>query len=182
MKHRRDLYLAILHEPGASAPYDWAYAVVTDGDLAAARGFASRDAAVMELRRSARSAPLGSVIDLGRPGVVAERIAGMTERPARARSGDRQTSHDAARSINPDTIRGRILWMLRNRSMRSDFTLADVVDRYRPAAVINDWPRASDSSIRTRVSELVDDGFVEATGERARLRTGRSAALFRLSA
>ena len=179
--NRRDLYLAILHGTSLSAPAGWVYAVVTDGDLNTARAFGSRDAAVMELRRPATSAPLGFALDLSRPGVVAERIAGMSERRARARSGDRSTSHAAAASINPDTVRGRVLTMLRNRcGAAARFTLDDAVRWYGDAAALHDWPRASDSSVRTRVSELVADGYVQPDSERGRNASGRSVTLFRV--
>ena len=182
MKHRRDLYLAILHEPGTPAPpYGWAYAVVTDGDLNTARAFASRDAAVLELRRPASSAPLGFTLDLGRPGIVAERIAGMTEEAAAARASHRQESHDAALTVNADSTRGRVLDALRTRPGQ-DFTLADAVDWYSRDGAVMGWPRASESSVRSRVAELVRAGYVDLTGERRRLPSGRFAALHRLRA
>ena len=182
MKHRRDLYLVILHEPGTLAPpYGWAYAVVTDGDLTAARGFGSRDAAVLELRRSASFAPLGSVIDLTSPGIVAERIAGMTEEAAAARASHRQESHDAALTVNADSVRGRVLDVLRTRPGR-DFTLTDAVEWYDRDGAVMGWPLASASSVRSRVAELVRGGYVDLTGERRRLPSGRYAALHRLRA
>ena len=181
MKHRRDLYLVILHDTGTSAPTDWAYAVVTDGDLNTARAFTSRDAALLELRRSARSFPLGSVLDLGRPGIIAERIVGMTEEAAAARASHRQESHDAALTVNADSTRGRVLDVLRTRPGQ-DFTLADAVDWYDRDRAVMGWPRASESSVRSRVAELVRAGYVDLTGERRRLPSGRYAALHRLRA
>ena len=181
MKHRRDLYLAILHGTTPAAPAGWVYAVVTDGDLNTARAFASRDAAVMELCRSARSAPFGFTLDLGRPGIVAERIAGMTEGPAAARASDRQESHDAALTVNADSTRGRVLDVLRTRPGQ-DFTLTDAVDWYSRDGAVMGWPRASESSVRSRVAELVRGGYVDLTGERRRLPSGRYAALHRLRA
>lgn len=174
---KRDLYLVVLPEGG------YRYAVVTDGGLNNAAAFTSRDAAVMELRRPGDGDPLTDTrVDLGAPGVVAERIAGMTERPARARAGDRQTSHDAARSVAPDTIRGRVLSMLRRRDRGDGFTLHEAVRWYAGDAPCHDWPYATESSIRTRVSELVADGYVEATSERRRLPTGRAAMVHRVIA
>lgn len=182
MKHRRDLYLVILHEPGTPAPpYDWAYAVVTDGDLTTARGFASRDAAVLELRRSARSAPLGSIIDLTRPGVVAERIVGMTEEAAAARATDRQESHDAALTVRAGSTRARVLSVLRSH-FPDGFTLRAATNAYAGYARTVGWPRASESSVRSRVAELVRMGYVEVTEERLRLPSGRYAAVHRVVA
>lgn len=175
--NRRDLYLVT---PAHSS----LYAVVTNGDLNTAAAFTSREAAVMELQRAGDSEPLTAHrADIGAPGVVAERIAGMSERRARARSADRSTSHAAAASINPDTVRGRVLTMLRDRCGASDrFTHVDAVRWYSEAAALHDWPRASDSSVRTRVSELVADGYVQPDSTRGRNASGRQVTLFRLVA
>jgi len=181
MKHRRDLYLVILHGTAPAAPTGWTYAVVTDGDLNTARTFTSRDAAVMELRRPADRDPLGFPLDLGRPGIIAERIVGMTEEAAAARASHRQESHDAALTVNADSARGRVLDALRTRPGQ-DFTLADAVDWYSRDGAVMGWPRASESSVRSRVAELVRGGYVDLTGERRRLPSGRYAALHRLRA
>ena len=97
MQHRRDLYLAVLPEGGH------AYAVVTGGDLSRAARFGSRDAAVMHLLRPSDAEPLsGRWIDLGAPGVIAERIVGGPAAAPRARATDRATSHDAALTVRRD--------------------------------------------------------------------------------
>lgn len=78
-------------------------------------------------------------------------------------------------------MRGRVLDVLRTRPGQ-DFTLADAADWYSRDGAVMGWPRASESSVRSRVAELVRGGYVDLTGERRRLPSGRYAALHRLRA
>ena len=94
---------------------------------------------------------------------------------ARARYSDPVTSHEAAESITGEKIRESqsiVLGLLRAHGPMTDETLVAVVEA-RGLAL-------SPSGARTRRAELVELGFVEASGERARLRSGRSAAVWRV--
>lgn len=84
--------------------------------------------------------------------------------PARARTGDPATSHEAAASITPMELtesRRAILNALRTYGALPDHVL---VERYQ-AATWDDWPQQSPSGIRSRRAELVEMGLVEAQGE-----------------
>ena len=176
MQHRRDLYLAVLPEGGH------AYAVVTGGDLSRAARFGSRDAAVMHLLRPSDAEPLsGRWIDLGAPGVIAERIVGGPAAAPRARATDRATSHDAALTVRAGSTRARVLSVLRSH-FPDGFTLLAATNAYAGYARTVGWRRASESSVRSRVAELVRMGYVEVTEERLRLPSGRYAAVHRVVA
>lgn len=84
----------------------------------------------------------------------------MTQQQPRARRDDPTTSHEAAATVrNPDRLRIRIhrimvatgVWM----------THEDVITAYGREAATNGWAPASTSGIRTRVSELHDQGYLE---------------------
>lgn len=91
---------------------------------------------------------------------------------AHARSTDPGTSHEAARSIDGESLRisqRAVLDLLRTRGPMPDHDLVELYDRTVP------YPQQSHSGIRTRRRELVDAGLVVDTGERVRLPSGRRA-------
>ena len=87
----------------------------------------------------------------------------------RARAGDPDTSHDAARSLDAATVRASqeaVLTFLRERGPMTDYELVRRYDRE---------PRQSESGLRTRRSELTAAGLVLDTGSRVRLPSRRYA-------
>ena len=88
----------------------------------------------------------------------------------RARSGDPQTSHDAAASIDPATlsaVRQGILGLLK---LWGPMTHTDLILVYRRT-----WglPKQTDQGIRSRCRELVVLNLVEDSGLKDQLVTGR---------
>lgn len=83
----------------------------------------------------------------------------------RARATDRQTSHNAAiaAKAKAPTIRDAVLETVRLYWPNKAFTLLDVVDRYMARAGRGNVPDTTDSSIRTRVSELARAGLIQDT-------------------
>lgn len=84
----------------------------------------------------------------------------------RARGTDPVTSHLAAESV--DSVTKTQEYVLRClRVPRNDVEIVNAYRAYKTA------PRASESGIRTRRSELVDRGLVIDTGRRVKLASGR---------
>lgn len=95
---------------------------------------------------------------------------------AAARAGDPETSHEAARSVkNAAGVRARILDILGGYGPCTDEEISDVYDPY------DSFPPVSPSGLRTRRSELVDDGQVVDSGVRRPLRSGRRAIVWALA-
>lgn len=90
----------------------------------------------------------------------------------RARKTDPQTSKDAAKSVKNITETQRAILKV----LVKPATDVDLVRLYKkvPSA-----PRASESGIRSRRSELVELGLVKDTGFRQQLESGRYAILWR---
>lgn len=81
-----------------------------------------------------------------------------------ARTTDPQTSHDAAERVLPKigTVRAQVLWCF---FQHGDLTDQELMDRFREREQVwLKWKRASDSSIRTRRSELVRQGWLRDSG------------------
>ena len=104
-----------------------------------------------------------------------EAPAGMDDEGpyAYARSTDPSTSHAAAASLEPETItalRARVLLELRRRGPMDDTQLVAAIqpEGYSP------------SGIRTRRSELVDQGHVVDSGVRQKLLSGRFAIVWQV--
>lgn len=103
---------------------------------------------------------------------------------APVRNTDPATSHLAAATISPakmSTIRSRVLAILEAGPRSADGLTHDaLIAAYKKYAVRLGWPRASDSSIRTRCNELWRDGEVERVEDVAgRSGMGNAAILWR---
>lgn len=90
----------------------------------------------------------------------------MTSKKAVARRSDPGTSHAAAASISPrklSTVRSRVLALLNGARAveRGGLTHDEIIAEYKGYALRLGWPRATDSSIRTRCNELWRAGDVE---------------------
>lgn len=93
---------------------------------------------------------------------------------ARARSTDPITSHLAAHSVKDVTATK--LYILRAlRKARADDELIEAYRNYKGA------PPASESGIRSRRSELVEQGLVVDTGYKVLMPSGRKAIVWGLS-
>ncbi|ASR83213.1 DNA binding protein [Arthrobacter phage Abidatro] len=88
-----------------------------------------------------------------------------TNTSAPVRKTDPATSHLAAATMTPrlrSTIRSRVLAILEaSREAGEGMTHDALIAAYKKYAVRLGWPRAADSSIRTRCNELWRDGEVE---------------------
>lgn len=87
----------------------------------------------------------------------------------RARTTDPGTSHTAAEHVAPrtQTIRAAVLETLAVYAGPKPFTLLDVVGWYARRAANGRAPVTTDSSVRTRVCELVRDKTIHDTGFKA---------------
>lgn len=89
-----------------------------------------------------------------------------------ARLTDPNTSHSAASSVqNITETQQAILQLLTLHPM----TDQELVRWYQNQLIA---PRASESGIRSRRAELVEQGLVKDTGERKKLESGRSAVVW----
>lgn len=106
----------------------------------------------------------------------------MTDK-APTRNTDPWTSHAAALEVGPwvTTVRSRVLGILTAAPEAADgLTHDQVIALYRKYAIRLGWPPASDSSIRTRVNELVREGDVEQVpDDTGKSKYGRAALLWR---
>lgn len=90
----------------------------------------------------------------------------MKARKAVARRSDPGTSHAAAATISPrkmSTVRSRVLAILTasdRAAKNGGLTHDEIIAEYKGHALRLGWPRATDSSIRTRCKELWRDGEV----------------------
>ena len=91
-----------------------------------------------------------------------------------ARASDPATSKAAAVSAAPhaESIRRAVQWALAGGDARTDESIIDSV------RVL--FPRATESGIRTRRSELVKAGLVVDSGERGQTKTGRESIKWRV--
>jgi hypothetical protein len=85
---------------------------------------------------------------------------------ANTRMADPETSHEAAESVtNITPTRQHIL-----KALSKPRTDSEMIQVYR---TLETSPRASDSGLRSRRSELVEMGLVRDSGKRVRLDSGR---------
>ncbi len=101
---------------------------------------------------------------------------------ARARADDPWTSHAAALSLPSESIRASQQAVLDVLARIGPSTDVRLVAEYRLAVVRGEVPHQADSGIRTRRSELAEDGRVEDTGRSERLPSRRWAKVWRARA
>lgn len=96
-----------------------------------------------------------------------------------ARAGDPPTSWAAAASLDPDELRNlrQRLWLILFGSGGMTHQALGAAYRARLARQ-RGWKPAEDSSVRTRVSELVRDGFVRDSGRKDSTRAGNDAIIW----
>lgn len=87
-----------------------------------------------------------------------------------ARLTDPGTSHQAADSVGNLTETKKAIFYI----LKYPMTDAELLDSYRMLVQRNEAPRASESGIRSRRAELVEDGLVMDTGHRAKSPSGRN--------
>jgi hypothetical protein len=87
-----------------------------------------------------------------------------------ARLTDPDTSHQAAESVDNLTETKKAIFYL----LKYPMTDAMLIESYRMLVNINEAPTASESGIRSRRAELVDDGLVMDTGNRLKSPSGRN--------
>jgi hypothetical protein len=92
---------------------------------------------------------------------------------ARARSSDPWTSHAAARSLDPATLRETQRCVLDCFRRFGAMHHERLVDEYDSGRRVLGWRIQSVSGLRTRTKELVDAGFLRDSGRTVRLRSGR---------
>ena len=97
---------------------------------------------------------------------------------ARARSTDPWTSMDAAMKVATQPLKSRILYLFEEH--RSPLTDEQLIALYRKQAISYRWSPASDSGIRSRRSELVDEGELIDTGRTELTVSGRHTTLWGL--
>lgn len=97
---------------------------------------------------------------------------------AHARRTDPGTSHAAARSIDETTLRLSQLAVLATVRIIERGHFAELYADYCRRAETHGLPRQSESGFRTRVSELVDVGYIRDSGVRVKLPTGRNATVW----
>lgn len=95
------------------------------------------------------------------------------------RATDPETSHEAAQSVtNIGDTHDRILTLLMERAD----THHGIRQRYdAERGVFNFWPQVSESGLRTRTRELADCGYVEDSGARVKLPSGRNAVVWQIT-
>lgn len=97
----------------------------------------------------------------------------------RARRGDPDTSHAAAASVSSLSVKqAAVLQVLRHGSGGRALTDEQLVAAYRSYWHLPSMDQ-SESGIRTRRCELTRKGYVEWTGEKVKMSTGRMARTWR---
>lgn len=99
-----------------------------------------------------------------------------------ARNTDPETSHEAASSVrNMTQTMQAILKLLTLKPMHDQELIKFYEAQVRMGADERDFPRASESGIRSRRAELVELGLVKDSGAREQLASGRKAIVWRLA-
>lgn len=98
---------------------------------------------------------------------------------ALARITDPITSHQAASSVKNITATQQAIMKLIQLQPMTDQRLVKFYQaQIRMGADARDFPRASESGIRSRRAELVDQGLIKDSGAREKLESGRSAVVW----
>lgn len=102
---------------------------------------------------------------------------------AHARRTDPDTSHAAAASITEDQLRASQAAVLELFRAFDDVGATDqkVARHYEARRKRAGWPSQSASGLRTRRKELVDAGFLEDSGYRETLESGRKSIVWRVA-
>jgi hypothetical protein len=101
---------------------------------------------------------------------------------ARARTSDPDTSHAAAKSVKKMTLVQSRVWAMFGRvSSMTDVAMIDMWGKER-RRFPDSYPQVSDSGLRTRRRELVDQGYLKDSGLRQTLPSGRKAILWQRTA
>ncbi len=96
-----------------------------------------------------------------------------------ARKTDIQTSHDAAASVKDVTATQQAIMKLIQLQPMTDQRLVEFYSaQIRMGADAIDFPRASESGIRSRRAELVAKGLIKDSGLREKLDSGRHAVVW----
>lgn len=96
---------------------------------------------------------------------------------AHARNTDPETSHAAAASVRDlYGVKQGIADILNWRALTDE----QLVTAYQNAQVEFEYPEATPQSIRSRRAEMVRDGFVEWSGDKEQLKSGRWARVWKL--
>lgn len=96
-----------------------------------------------------------------------------------ARITDMDTSWQAAASVqNISATQTAIMKLLATMPMTDQQLIEFYQQQIRFGADERDFPRASESGIRSRRAELVELGLIKDTGERIKLASGRNAAVW----
>lgn len=98
----------------------------------------------------------------------------------KARHSDPQTSHEAASKVsNVEQVRTAIYVILSaNPEGLTDSQIQRLYDKARPELR---WPIASDSGLRSRRSELVEEGRVAHSGKYGVTESGRKTIIWKVS-
>lgn len=100
-------------------------------------------------------------------------VEALIENSPRARLKDPDTSKAAAQSVrDPSETHRHILTLLREHGRMTDLR---ILAEYQKSMATHDWPRVSQSGLRTRRRELVDMGRVKDSGYRPTTGSGRKA-------
>ena len=134
------------------------------------------------LARDIAESPL-AVRELHERGVPDQRVpdppAPVREEPhAVARRGDPITSHEAAASIKSEELRRSQLAVLAMFQRFGPMYDQSLVQQYQDHG--EGYPQQSESGIRTRRRELVDQGVLEDSGEKVVLQSGRKSIVWRI--
>lgn len=92
---------------------------------------------------------------------------------ARARTTDPDTSHAAAASLTPETLRETQIAVRSCLMAFGDMHHERLVETYQGVYAERGWPQQSESGLRTRTKELTESGLVRNTGRTITLPSGR---------
>jgi hypothetical protein len=123
------------------------------------------------------------------PSVAVQRHLGVARAPipsrplsyqAKARRSDPATSHQAAASVKMGDTHQRIIVLLNNHP-GGGATDEELYAEWQFRVRNQDWPRVSQSGVRSRRSELVRAGKVVDSGEKGTTAAGRACTIWRLA-